>query len=233
MGRIISHLSKTYPQMFNQTLNIVLDLLLPHRCFGCRRSGAGLCPACAAARESAEPLDAPQTYALFAYHDPVVQKMIWALKYRGARAVGFRLGALLYDYLAEELSEISLLDGDDQNFLVIPIPLSPSRARARGYNQATAIAQGLVNRGGKNFTLASHLLKRTRDTGSQTEIRARAKRLANVRGAFAVTDPSAVRGKQIIIVDDVITTGGTLGEAKRVLERAGAKIVIAAAVAHG
>ena len=226
--------------MFNQTLNIVLDLLLPHRCFGCRRSGAGLCPACAATRESADPLDAPQTYALFAYHDPVVQKMIWALKYRGARAVGFRLGALLYDYLAEELSEISLLDGDDQNFLVIPIPLSPSRARARGYNQATVIARGFIHRGdgfarheGGNFVLAEKILRHSRDTGSQTEIRARAKRLANVRGAFAVTDPSAVRGKQIIIVDDVTTTGGTLAEARRVLERAGAKIVIAAAVAHG
>ncbi len=219
--------------MFNKTLNIVLDLLLPHRCFGCRRSGTVLCSSCVTWREPADPLDPPQTYALFAYRDPVIQKMIWALKYRGARAIGFRFGELLYDYLAEELSEISLLNGGDQNWFVIPIPLAGTRARARGYNQATAIARGLIGKSGENFKLTENLLARTRDTGSQTEIRERAKRLANMRGAFTVTDPQIVYGKQIIILDDVTTTGGTLGEAKRVLERAGAKIVIAVAVAHG
>jgi len=226
--------------MFNQTFSLVLDLLLPQRCFGCRRRGTVLCSACAVLREPADPLDGPQTYALFAYRDRVVQKMIWALKYRGTRAMGERLGALLYDYLAEELSEASLLGGGDQNFLVVPIPLAPSRARTRGYNQATVIARGLINRaekisprdGGK-FILAEKILRRTRDTGSQTGIRERSKRLANVRGCFAITDPTTVRGKQIIIVDDVITTGGTLTEARRELQTAGAKIVIAAAIAHG
>lgn len=223
----------TYPHMLRQTLIALLDLLLPRRCFGCRRRGAVLCPACAAAREPADPLDAPDTYALFAYHDPVAQKMIWALKYRGAQAVGTALGVLLYDYLAEELADATLLGGGDQTFLVIPIPLSPRRTRARGYNQATAIARGIINRGGKDFTLAENILARTRDTGSQTAIKQRAKRLANMRNAFAVVNSSAVSGKQIIIVDDVITTGGTMTEARRALARAGAKIVIAAAVAHG
>lgn len=229
--------------MLRHHLNAWLDLLLPRRCFGCRRSGMILCEKCASEREPADPLDAPETYALFAYRDRVVQRMIWALKYRGEQAVGIALGVLLYDYLAEELAEASLLGGGDHHFLVIPIPLTPSRERERGYNQAEVIARGFVDRANRdcgltgrksdNFTVAENTLKRTRDTVSQTEIHQRAKRLANVRGCFAVMDPSAVRGRQIIIVDDVITTGGTMNEARRTLESAGAKIVIAVAVAHG
>ena len=84
-----------------------------------------------------------------------------------------------------------------------------------------------------DFTLAENILARTRNTGSQTEIKERSKRLANMRNAFAVTDPQAVRGKQILIIDDVITTGGTIGDARRALEQAGAKIIIAGAIAHG
>ena len=234
MGIIISHTSLIlYPQMFRNLLNTVLNLLLPNRCFGCHRSGTVLCERCASERAPADPLDAPEPYALFAYRDPVVKKMIWALKYRGGQTVGGQLGARLYDYLTEDLADATLLGGGDQNWLVIPIPLTPARARARGYNQATAIARGIVNRGGKNFRLEENILARTRDTGSQTEIRERTKRLANMRKAFAVVNPETVRGKQIIIIDDVITTGGTMIEARRALARAGVKIVISAAIAHG
>lgn len=163
--------------------------------------------------------------------------MIWALKYRGIQAVGENLGARLYDHLTEDLADASLFGGGDPHFIVIPIPLAATRARERGYNQATAIARGFVGRanrrGHENFTLIENLLRRDRDTGSQTAIKARRARLANVRGVFAVVEGVAVRGKQIIIVDDVITTGGTTNAARHALEAAGAKIVIAAALAHG
>src|SRR3989344_5717454 len=104
MSIIISHPRlMRYPQMLRRLLNTALNLLLPHRCFGCHRSGTVLCERCASAREPGDPLDAPDTYALFTYRDPVAQKMIWALKYRGMQAVGAQLGVRLYDYLAEDL----------------------------------------------------------------------------------------------------------------------------------
>ena len=221
-------------------INFILNLFLPLRCFACGAPKSVLCAKCAREREPAEPIDAPLTYARFAYRDPVVRKMIWALKYRGVTAVGERVGGLLYDYLTEELSEVSLLNGGDQDFLIIPIPLSPARARARGYNQATALARGfqkrgggLARHGGGNFVITEDLLYRTRDTGSQTEIKERSKRLKNMKDAFKINDSEMIKGKQIIIIDDVTTTGATLAEARRALEGGGAKIVLATAIAHG
>ncbi len=219
--------------MLRKFLNFILNLFLPLRCFGCGATGTVLCPSCVRKRDPVDPIDAPLTHARFAYRDPVIRKMIWALKYRGVRAVGDRFGALLYDYLTEDLSEISLLNGSDNNFLIIPIPLSSARQRERGYNQATAIARGFANRGGKNFLIREDILSRPRDTGSQTEIKERAKRLKNMQKAFAVKDSNLVKGKQIIIIDDVTTTGATLADARRALERAGAKTVLGVAVAHG
>lgn len=213
--------------------DFILNLLLPLRCFACSAKGNVLCASCIKGRVPAEPLDAPLTYARFAYHDPVIRKMIWALKYRGVVAVGERFGSLLYDYLTEDLAEISLLNGDDQDFIIIPIPLSPTRARERGYNQATSIAHGFARRGGGNFVINEDLLHRARDTRSQTMIKERPKRLNNMNRVFALKDPAKIYGKQIIIIDDVTTTGGTLLDARRALERAGAKIVISVAVAHG
>ena len=218
---------------FWNILNATLNLILPPRCFACRQTGTVLCLDCADQRERAEPLDAPLTYARFAYHDPIIRKMIWALKYRGVKTVGERFGALLYNDLTEELSEVSLLNGEERNFLIIPIPLSLSRARERGYNQATTIARGFKKRGGNNFVIREDILYRIRDTVSQTTIEERRQRLANMRGAFAVNNPATARGKQIIIIDDVITTGGTLADARRALEAAGAKTVLGVAVAHG
>ena len=225
--------------MFNRTLNALLNLLLPHHCFGCQERGTVLCERCANERELADPLDNLNTHAPFAYRDPVIRRMIWALKYRGGQTIGMALGGRLYDYLLEELAGASEFDGNDPNFLIIPIPLTRARTRERGFNQAVTIARGLVRRnlarrnGTSNFIIAENILRRTRDTGSQTVIKARAKRLANMRHAFAVIDPVIVRGKQIIVVDDVITTGGTMNDARRALEAAGAKIVLAVAVAHG
>lgn len=112
--------------------------------------------------------------------------------------------------------------------VVVPLPLSAERLAERGYNPAQLLAARMAP-----ASLRTDLLLRTRHTKPQHEL-PRAKRLTNVRGAFAV-DPlraADLRGRRVLVVDDVMTTGATLGEAARVLRAAGATHITALALAR-
>ena len=121
--------------------------------------------------------------------------------------------------------------------LVLPVPLWTGKRRTRGFNQAEEIARFVVRdlaNGGTASTriqLDTTSLVRQRETASQTGL-TRPQRRANVRGAFAVVRRDVVRGRSILLVDDVMTTGTTAGECARVLLRAGAKEVFVATVAR-
>jgi ComF family protein len=106
---------------------------------------------------------------------------------------------------------------------VVPIPLHPRRLRERGFNPAALLARAIARERGCRFDAS--LLRRVRDTPSQTGLDRRARR-ANVRGAFEVRS-GARAPRTIWLVDDVVTTGSTLSEAARTLRRAGAREVIA------
>ncbi|MFQ5817640.1 MAG: ComF family protein [Terriglobia bacterium] len=121
---------------------------------------------------------------------------------------------------------------------VVPVPLHPRRERARGYNQAELLARELARE--LALPLEPSLLARIRDTASQTGLTPRQRR-ENVRGAFAVPAPSVrtgrpaasqLKGKRILLIDDVATTGATLSACARTLKRAGAAAVAAATVAR-
>lgn len=113
--------------------------------------------------------------------------------------------------------------------IIVPVPLYPARERLRGYNQALLLARQLART--FNLPLAAAALIRTRDTASQTGLTPRQRR-ENVRGAFKVPDSSRIKGKRILLIDDVATTGATLSACARALKRAGAASVQAATVAR-
>lgn len=168
------------------------------------------------------------------YENPVAQSLIHALKFRGIRSAAAPLGDLLYDYVSAK--GVATAAGSPpfdldrlaaENFLVVPIPLSRRRERTRGYNQAELIARRLAARTG--LLVEPGLLARTRHTSPQSDIANVAARRQNLRGAFVAT--SAAREKNILLVDDVATTGATLGEAVRALEAAGTVRIVALAVA--
>lgn len=152
-----------------------------------------------------------------------VHNAIHALKFQGVRSVAEPLGQLLADYacgLPITLSEFNLL----------PIPLSPERERERGYNQAELLAQVVARR--TDCPLTKNWLIRPRHRNAQSLAKSHAERTANIAGCFAVKDPTAVNNQNIILVDDVATSGATLAEAARTLRRAGAKKIIALVVAR-
>jgi ComF family protein len=113
--------------------------------------------------------------------------------------------------------------------LVVPVPLHPVRLGERRFNQATLLARRLARElGGRLAPLA---LARTRPTAPQAGLD-RAARRRNVAGAFVAREPARIRGRSVVLVDDVATTGATLADCARALRQAGARQVIALVVAR-
>ena len=154
--------------------------------------------------------------------DETIQGLIHQLKYRGKRSIGQRLGIMLGALLAS--------DGDSGDLdMIVPVPLHPSRKKERGYNQIALVAYAMEARLG--IRVRTDLMTRTRRTATQTKLNAE-ERAKNVAGAFQVTCPESVRGQEILLVDDVLTTGATVNACTQALLDAGAKRVSMAALAH-
>lgn len=164
---------------------------------------------------------------LFDYHNPTIQEMIWFLKYHGNTHVAQLFGAVLYEYVLEFIGETQPFEAS--NYTLVPVPLSTKRKRERGFNQVERIARIIQAENAHLFTLAPNALKKIRHTTPQTQLN-RTERLKNIQGSF-VAQKELVAGKNIILVDDVVTTGTTLKEAKKVLREAGAHAVHCIAIA--
>ena len=169
-------------------------------------------------------------FSFFSYEKDLVRHMIWKLKYRGDAHVAELFAISIADTFMEELGERTLLD-DFKNLLLIPIPLSKNRLRERGYNQALIFAHALKKTAPSLGTIAKDVLVKARDTPPQTTL-TKKERAVNLAGAFSIHKPQAVAGKNILLIDDVTTTGSTLKEARKVLKEAGARSVVCLAIAH-
>lgn len=157
------------------------------------------------------------------YENPVVRGLIRTLKYGFVRPAFFQLrDSVLYPYF--RMSGISRII--TKECLIVPIPLHPKKERGRGFNQSLLIAEALRDFLGDSSPLISRILVRVKNTKAQAEIKDSEKRKENVRNCFAVKNPSEIKGKNIILIDDVFTSGATANEAVRTLKVAGAKRVL-------
>ncbi len=156
----------------------------------------------------------------FGIYEGKLRDAIQKLKYRGERSLAQPLGEML-------LSAYRLMDAEAD--LVIPIPLSRGRLLERGFNQSLLLARYLCKKTG--MPLRGELLVKVKETPPQVSLTA-SQRKENPKGAFSVRDPGALKGKRVLLVDDVFTTGATIGEASKALLRAGAKEVLAVTVAR-
>lgn len=168
---------------------------------------------------------------LYSYKNKLVRNTIHALKYRGNIDATRLLGTTLYDLLLEDTANLGTYSSFEKP-LLIPIPLSPARHRSRGYNQVERITHFITTLDQeKNFLHTPRALIRTKNAPSQTTLKNKTERIQNLTGAFHA-NPSLVSGKAIILIDDVITTGTTLKEARRALKIAGARKIRSYALAH-
>ena len=156
-------------------------------------------------------------------YDGALRDYIHRVKFGADRALGEALGTLLAEF-AVRTRELWPADA------VVPIPLHPQRLEERGFNQAEVLARAVAARAER--PLLPHVLERVRPTTAQARLPVES-RQANVRGAFRVREAALLAGKRLLLVDDVLTSGATAGEAARVLLRAGATQVNVLCLAVG
>ncbi|CAN5516865.1 ComF family protein [soil metagenome] len=156
--------------------------------------------------------------AYFHFHKgELVQQLVHKLKYQNSPEVGVRMGMLCG---ADLLGSSQYASAD----MVIPVPLHPKKQRIRGYNQAACFGEGLATAMG--ILHLPKAIKRKKHTDTQTK-KSRFARFKNVAEVFLIRNPDELRGKKILLVDDVITTGSTLTAcAKILLELEGVKVLV-------
>lgn len=153
----------------------------------------------------------------FGIYDGVLKKAITVFKYGSIRRLSKPLSAMM--------SRVRIPAAD----ILLPVPLHERRLREREFNQSALLAKHLSRHTGIPVSLDS--LIRTRDTAPQAGLSA-GERRKNIRNAFYVQENGCIKGKNIILVDDVFTTGATLRECSRVLKRSGSENIYAVTLAH-
>jgi ComF family protein len=189
-------------------------------------SVAALCAEC---RRQEYAFDFARSFDLYSGN---LRAAILQLKFHRRERLGLKLGellCLLWSSIAGPAVEDPLI--------IVPVPLHRARLRQRGYNQAELVAQGLARalarraEGARMLRVEARCLRRLRPTVSQTGLDSHA-RQDNVRGAFAVAFPERIGKRNVLLVDDVMTTGATVSACSQALKRAGAKGVVVLALAR-
>jgi ComF family protein len=169
-----------------------------------KKDGARICGKC---------LSSPPAYTrarCAALHEGLLRDAVLSFKFGKRLHLAKSLSALLFECFQWHFQES---DFD----LIVPIPIHRRRLRSRGFNQSLLLAHRLSGHTG--IEVARDLLRKTVNSPPQVRL-GRNKRIANIKGSFGISDPRRLSGSRILLIDDVITTGATIGEAAKTLIRA-------------
>lgn len=196
---------------------------LPPFCYSCGRQlrreylTKHICPRCVKRTLSFDRAFSPCAY------EGVIKDLIHEFKYKGKDYLGPTLSKLMIDFIKEYNIPMQYID------FLIPVPLHKTRLREREFNQAQILSDYIAREFNKKV-LGDNLI-RHRHTQTQTELENQ-ERFANVKGSFSVRENAAVKGKNILLVDDVLTTAATSSEAASALKNGGANIVFVLTLAN-
>ncbi len=226
----------------------ILDFVFPKYCVNCKKIGSYLCSNCFSylsfdvanicavcsrpAIDGMTHLGCKTKYTIDGTfvgleYSTVMKKLIYQFKYRPYLSdLSKFLSELLYEALIQKEEFARLLEKND--FVLAPIPLSSAKERGRGYNQSDLLAKMLSKKLGLPF---ANVLKRVKETKIQAGLTKKERR-ENLKDAFSLRlNKSNIKGANVFLVDDILTTGATFDSAANVLKRAGASKVFGVALA--
>lgn len=237
-----------YPQQMYSWLS---DLIFPVRCIGCGRFGNYVCRGCLGAVSIKKnfgcigckrntPLgqtcylcakinSVDQLLIVADYKNSLVEKILKFLKYKFITDLEPPLSILTRRYL-KWLTLDKKINVFETNPLLIPVPLHPRRFNWRGFNQSELLAKSLADT--FQMEIALDVIKRESNAVPQADIKEREERLKNLNGIFKFKNEKLI-GREILLIDDICTTGATLNECAKVLKANGVSKVVALVIARG
>ena len=230
----------TYLPKLTRWIDPIFWLYFPKNCPACGRPlrlfGANICGACSQNLPETHFFEAPNNpiekifygrlpiqtgaAAWYFHKNSALQALLFQLKYKSNGDVGLFIGKQMGALLAasERFASIDAL---------VPVPLHPQALSKRGFNQAALICEGIGQVWHKPVLMGA--IARTKHTNTQTK-QSRAERWDNMENAFTIKDPASIKGKHLLLIDDVITTGATIEACgKTLLSIEGVKVSVAAA----
>ena len=208
----------------------ILDLIYPPKCVFCGKviDKSDICNDCIKTLPYTKGDSVYQRFPFVdkcispLYYKDYVRRAVLRFKFSGCSCYSRRLGAIMSE-CAENNLDCGSID------MISCIPLSKKRLHDRGYNQAELLAREISKAVDVKFVPT---LKKIKNNTAQSTIKDAKLRAKNVVGVYTVTDHETVKGKYILLVDDVVTTGSTVSECARMLKKAGAKAVYCITLAH-
>jgi competence protein ComFC len=231
---------KPFIQFFKRCYCDLLDFIYPPVCLSCKERFEGtspVCELCSCKLEAALRVIVQEKEEDFQHlkgdmffdgivtcweYTTQIENLIHYLKYERGKRTGRFLGVAAAKGMADYFRIF-------ENPVLVPVPLHKIRYRERGFNQAEIICRSLGSP--MSIPVQTDILVRTRNTSTQTKLDAE-ERHENVRDAFRIRDKKSIEGRQIILVDDVITTGATMNSCSKCLKQGGADKVIGLALAR-
>lgn len=203
-------------------INSLFNFIFPSSCFVCKKEKNFICQNCLNNFSLCINQKNSDTYSHYSYKDKNIQKIIKAMKYYHQRN--------LIKYITFPIIKNVPVFINEENSLLVPIPTTTIRKYLRGYNQSEEIAK--IISAELNLPYTFDLLKRNKQTKRQVSVRTISARLKNQKGSFILNNVGKYKNKNIILIDDVITTGATINEAKNILIKNGFKNIKAVTLAH-
>lgn len=200
-----------------------LNTLFPTECVSCTARGPDICEQCINGLLPPKEKNYEWIFSIGNYHDPVMKNIMWHIK----RMPNERASRIVAQLFADTVLN---RPKNPDDWLYIPIPISRTRSRERGYNQSELLGSWVSVSFG--FPLIKNCLIKSRHTKKQGISKSKEERMVNITDSFSVSHPEFIKDKCVIIIDDITTTGSTLVEARNILLEAGARRVTAWTVAN-
>lgn len=207
----------------------IISLLFPETCATCGKENTSLCQTCIQKFPISPYINEPWIHALFSYQDKKVRTTIHALKFKHVGSIVNHLAPIIHETIQDTCSQNIELR-ENSIITLLPVPKMQAHIHTRGFDAMLQLCKAIQRQNESEYEVCSDSIVRV-NTKAQVGL-SREERLVNMKNAFRVIHGKSLHNKTICIIDDVMTTGSTLRELRKVCLGAGAKDVFAVTIAH-